>query len=135
MQMNMESSAITNGPNQYLKVILSPGDSYTAGIGSNGPGDHYADSGFVANDGCSRFRLGWPELLRDLPRWKDQQGDGWRKNNFGACSGATIQDTMGKQLHPGENKDEDMFKKVGVYPNAPQIAVFTAGGNDMKFAK
>lgn len=36
-------------PNEYLKTILSPGDSYTAGIGSNKMEDHYADSGWFAD--------------------------------------------------------------------------------------
>ena len=69
-------------PNQYLKVILSIGDSYTAGVGSNGPGDHYVDSGDYADGGCSRFRRAWPESLRDLPDWTEQQGDGWRKKTL-----------------------------------------------------
>jgi hypothetical protein len=38
-----------------------------------------------------------------------------------------------KQLEQGESKDEDMYKRVGTYHNAPQIAVFTAGGDDLGF--
>ena len=42
-------------------------------------------------------------------------------------------DIWDKQLERGESKDEDKYKRVGSYPNAPQIAVFTAGGNDLGF--
>jgi hypothetical protein len=72
-------------PNQYLKTIWSPGDSFAAGIGSNGNSDWYKDSGRMDDKGCSRYAKAWPEQLRDHPGWGDLQGDGYRRNNFGVC--------------------------------------------------
>jgi hypothetical protein len=53
-------------PNQYVKIILSLGDSYTAGTGLNGPKHLYLDSG-TFKEGCSRYSKAWPEKLRDHP--------------------------------------------------------------------
>ncbi|KAF2000519.1 SGNH hydrolase [Amniculicola lignicola CBS 123094] len=124
-------------PNEYLSVVLSPGDSYTAGIGSNGPSNWYKDSRTVGDDppGCSRYAKAWPERLRDYQGWEELQGPGWRKNNFGACSGAVIDGIMEKQLQLGQNRDEDEYKKIGEGDLAPQVAVLTAGGNDANFSQ
>lgn len=73
-------------PNQYLKTIWSPGDSFTAGIGSNGNGDWFKDSGTMNDKGCSRYGKAWSEQLRDHPSWGEVQGDGYRRNNFGVCA-------------------------------------------------
>jgi hypothetical protein len=52
-------------PNENVREIVSPGDSYTAGIGSNGKEDHFQDSGTFAEGKCGRYKKGWPEQLRD----------------------------------------------------------------------
>ncbi|KAF2653827.1 SGNH hydrolase [Lophiostoma macrostomum CBS 122681] len=116
-------------PNEYVKVILSPGDSYTAGIGTRGTTDKYGDS-----KDCSRYAYAWPERLRDHPGWDELQGSGWRKNNFGACSGAKMQEIRTLQLELGDSNDGDQYKKIGQGDLAPQIAVLTASGNDVGFS-
>jgi hypothetical protein len=72
-------------PSQYLKTIWSPGDSFVAGIGSNGNSDWYKDSGRMDDKGCSRYAKARPEQLRDDPGWGYMQGDDYRRNNFGVC--------------------------------------------------
>jgi hypothetical protein len=122
-------------PNEYVRTIFSPGDSYTAGIESNGNIDHYRDSGNMNSGGCSRYAKAWPEQLREHPGWDELQGSGYRRNNFGACSGALMKDVMEKQLEPGQNDDNDQYKKIGKDDWAPQLAVLTAAGNDAQFSE
>jgi hypothetical protein len=72
-------------PNQYLKTVWSPGDSFATDIGSNGNSDWHKDSGRMDDKGFSRYSKAWPEQLRDHPGWGDLQGDRYRRNNFGVC--------------------------------------------------
>jgi lysophospholipase L1-like esterase len=115
-------------PNEYVREITSPGDSYTVGIGSNGKDDHFSDSCWFADGKCGRYKKGWPEQLRDHSGWKDLQNDGDRQNNYGACSGHVIDQIEKQQLSLGEPK-EGQFKAIG----KPQLIVLTAGGNDFLF--
>jgi len=133
--LRIASSCLLLSLNEYVMVIFSPGDSYTASIGSNGKDQHYADSGFVSDKDCSRYVKEWPEQLRDHPGWDEPQGTGWRKNNFGACSGALMKDIRDHQLKPGENNNNDKFKNIRSGDGAPQIVVLTASGNDTHFSE
>ena len=45
-----------------------------------------------------------------------------------------MQEIMDNQLKQGPSNDGDKFKMIGDGENAPQIAVLTAGGNDLDFA-
>lgn len=45
-----------------------------------------------------------------------------------------MQEIMDNQLKQGPNNDEDKFKMIGDGEDAPQVAVLTAGGNDLDFS-
>jgi lysophospholipase L1-like esterase len=112
--------------------ILAIGDSYTAGIGSNGLPNEWGHTN------CSRYDGAWPVLLSYKPEWKDFGKDGNQPIlTFGACSGNVMKDVREKMLGQGPAKDTS---KLGSRDNPytpigkPQIAVMTISGNDMKFS-
>jgi lysophospholipase L1-like esterase len=111
-----------------VEQILAVGDSYTAGIGSNGW------SGRMGDTNCSRYYHAWPNQLL----WR--HGDDWDQFNdgrtpdltFGACSGNVMKDLREKQLKQGDPVDtwKNDFTPIG----RPQIAVLTISGNDAEFS-
>ena len=111
---------------QVIDHILAVGDSYTAGIGSNGEN---AEIGYTK---CSRYYSSWPMQLRDKNDW-NEINDGKRPDlTFGACSGNVMKDLREKQLQQGDPVDtgKNMFTPIG----KPQIAVLTISGNDAEFS-
>ena len=70
-------------PNQYISTIWAPGDSFTAGVGSNGPSDYHKESGTFSSSGCARYMQAYPDQLLDHSGWSGLQGDNGRTNNFG----------------------------------------------------
>jgi hypothetical protein len=96
------------------------GDSFTAGIGSNGL-DDYIRTSFD----CDRFQQAYPlKMTSDARLTGDPQS---RKLNFGACSGNKIPDVRDKQLSDSPEQGFVAFGK-------PQLAVMTIGGNDLGFS-
>ncbi|KAL2045470.1 hypothetical protein N7G274_001898 [Stereocaulon virgatum] len=95
------------------------GDSFTAGIGSNGLADYdgYSQS-------CSRYKQAYPNQMNADGRWPGDPAQ--RTLNFGACSGNVIKDVHDKQLTDSAPVDYNNFGK-------PQLAVMTVGGNDLGF--
>ena len=67
------------------------GDSFTAGIGSNGLDDFQR----ISQD-CSRYEKAYPMQMNADGRWPGNPAD--RKLNFGACSGNKMEDLMSKQV-------------------------------------
>lgn len=102
-----------------IKEWSALGDSYTAGIGS----DHRSD--FIDGSGvCKRFKKAYPMQMNADTRWPGDPAT--RKLNFGACSGATMQNLLDEQLSDNAHQHYVNFGK-------PQLAVVTISGNDLNF--
>ena len=95
------------------------GDSFTAGIGSNGPDDYMEFS-----QDCSRYQQAYPVIMNQNEQWSGNAAT--RTLNFGACSGNKMQDVTDKQLSDNATVD---YKNFGT----PQVAVITISGNDIGF--
>lgn len=95
------------------------GDSFTAGIGSNGLSDYIDGS-----NGCSRYKQAYPMQMNADTRWPGDPAA--RKLNFGACSGNKMQDLLDNQLSDNSPVDYENFGKG-------QLVVATIGGNDLDF--
>ena len=67
------------------------GDSFTAGIGSNGLKDYidYSES-------CSRYKKAYPMQMNPDTRWPGNAAD--RKLNFGACTGNRMTNVRDNQV-------------------------------------
>ncbi|ERF76444.1 hypothetical protein EPUS_07324 [Endocarpon pusillum Z07020] len=102
-----------------IKEWNALGDSFTAGIGSNG-----LDDSLRISQDCSRYDKAYPMQMNADTRWPGKPAD--RKLNFGACSGNVMQDIRTKQLSDNAPVDYQNFGK-------PQLAVITLGGNDLGF--
>ena len=113
-----------NGDFQTIQHILAIGDSYTAGIGSNGNPDRYGSS-----FDCSRYGQAWPQKLIARDEWLEMNGDTVPVLTFGACSGAKMDDLIQNQLKQGDPNANLEYTKIG----KPQIAVLTISGNDLGF--
>ncbi|KAF2501532.1 SGNH hydrolase [Lophium mytilinum] len=111
-------------PSQKVEEILGIGDSYSAGIGSNGDID--SDD---ASSTCHRFARAWPMQLRNSDSWLDFNIDK-PKLTFGACSGGVMKDLRDNQLQQGVPNPADVNLKIG----KPQVAVLTIAGNDAQFS-
>jgi hypothetical protein len=117
---------------QKVEQVLSIGDSYSAGIGSNGVPDEW---GF---GNCSRYAGAWPVLLSEKDEWKDYGKDGKKPwLTFGPCSGNVMVDVREKMLEQGDAKNTRWMEETE-WPytpiGKPQIAVMTIAGNDVKFS-
>jgi hypothetical protein len=111
-------------PSQKVTEFIAIGDSYTAGVGSNGAPDYIHGSG-----DCSRYDKGWPLQLQNLDEW-EEFNDGVPVLNFEACTGAKMQDVIDKQLNLGDGTWRDTpYHDFG----RPQLAVLTISGNDVGF--
>jgi len=75
----------TDESTQNVESVLAIGDSYTAGIGSNGLPDYMDGSGE-----CRRYNKAWPKQLVTLDGWKSFNGGDLPSLTFGACSGAKM---------------------------------------------
>ena len=86
-------------PTQVVDQFLAIGDSYTAGIGSNGQDDRDPQS-----YDCRRYKGAYPYILLEDNGWDELNGYSPKSPllNFGACSGATMDDLLSKQLTLGE---------------------------------
>ncbi|KAI9711826.1 MAG: hypothetical protein M1820_001971 [Bogoriella megaspora] len=119
-------------PSNKVVEVLAIGDSFTAGIGSNGDPDRLSGSG-----DCSRYKKAWPIQLVAKDGWKDFNRD-LPKLTFGACSGATMHNKGGldnnglveNQLGQGYEDRDIPYIRIG----KPQIAVLTITGNDVGFS-
>lgn len=120
-------------PSAKIEQVLALGDSFTAGIGSNGLRQQLRGSG-----DCLRFAKAWPEQLSTLEGWEDFNKDA-PALTFGACSGATMNNQPGldkkglnqNQLKQGQPKPNLPNTPIG----KPQIAVLTITGNDVGFSE
>lgn len=74
-----------------IKEWNALGDSFTAGIGSNGLDDFQS----ISQD-CSRYNKAYPMQMNADTRWPGNPAD--RKLNFGACSGNMMDDVRSKQV-------------------------------------
>ncbi|KAL9077076.1 MAG: hypothetical protein Q9157_003499, partial [Trypethelium eluteriae] len=118
-------------PSQQVEQVLAIGDSFTAGIGSDGERNYYHGSG-----DCRRFAQAWPVQLTNNPGWTDFNGN-LPGLTFGACSGAKMNnqgwgDDNGlnqNQLEQGDPNPNLEYTPIG----QPQIAVMTITGNDVGF--
>lgn len=102
-----------------IKEWTALGDSYTAGIGADSKSDFIDGSGK-----CSRFKKAYPVQMNADTRWPGDPAT--RRLNFGACSGAKMQDLLDKQL---SDKAHEPYVDFG----KPQLAVVTISGNDLNF--
>jgi len=109
-----------------VEHILAIGDSYTAGIGSNG------ENAEIGETDCSRYYSSWPMQLQEKDEWYDINDRKKPDLIFGACSGNLMKDVREKQLRQGDPVDtgRNMFTPIG----KPQIAVLTISGNDADFS-
>lgn len=89
----METSVLV--VDQFLAI----GDSYTAGIGSNGLADRDEQSG-----DCRRYKGAYPYIISEDGGWDGINGNSPKTPtlNFGACSGAKMDDLLSNQLNLGE---------------------------------
>lgn len=124
MSCNMQRMIAKFQP-QKVEQVLAIGDSYTAGIGSNGQPDFIEGS-----YSCSRYTQAWPLQLTALQGWQDFNGD-QPTLTFGACNGAKTTDLIQKQLQQGNPNPNLPYPSIG----KPQIAVVTIGGNDVGFSE
>lgn len=107
-----------------MDQITAVGDSYTAGIGSNGKRDKLKNS-FK----CSRYDKAYPnQLVRDHG-WQDWNSQTTPALNFGACSGDTTKELLSEQL----KQDDVELPYISV--GKPQLIVMTIGGNDVGFSE
>lgn len=102
-----------------IKEWAGLGDSFTAGIGSNGESDLVDKSG-----DCSRYKKAYPMQMNTDTRLPGDPAA--RKLNFGACSGNKMQDLLDNQLSDNAPKNYVNFGN-------PQLAVVTITGNDLDF--
>lgn len=121
--VHMENPGLTP-KQQAISKILAIGDSYTAGVGSNGLPDHIDGS-----YSCSRYTQAWPLQLQGNGDWSQFNGDTRPEVTFGACTGAKMDDVMQKQLNQGDPNPNLEYTNIG----KPQIAVMTVSGNDAEF--
>lgn len=116
----------TNELIQKVETVLAIGDSYTAGIGSNGRPDYYYNS-----FDCRRYRSSYPIQLVSSNYWRDFNGGDLPSLIFGACSGAKMADLRAKQLEQGIPNPNLEYTNIG----QPQLAVVTITGNDVGFSE
>ncbi|KAK4496239.1 hypothetical protein PRZ48_012219 [Zasmidium cellare] len=114
-------SAAAASASLAIKQILAVGDSYTAGIGSNGLPDRLEGS-----SDCSRYTQAYPLQLSADAAW----GDDKPNVVFGACSGAQMQQLIDEQLKQGDPNPNLPYTAIG----KPQIAILTISGNDVGFS-
>ncbi|GME29000.1 putative esterase family protein [Neofusicoccum parvum] len=107
-----------------ISEILAIGDSYTAGIGSNGLPDRIEGS-----FDCSRYDQAWPLQLQGKDDWSQFNGDTHPVLTFGACTGHKMDDLVKNQLKQGDPNPNLEFTNIG----KPQISVLTISGNDAEF--
>jgi hypothetical protein len=120
-------------PAQKVEQVLAIGDSFSAGIGSNGAPDLQQGSG-----DCLRYNKAWPVQLTQNHGWTDFNQD-LPTLTFGACSGATMNNQGGlnnkglnqNQLQQGTPNPNLPYTPIG----KPQIAVLTITGNDVGFTE
>lgn len=105
--------------------MLAIGDSYTAGIGSNGEKEQLPEA--IA---CSRYKSAWPVQLSEKEDWNQINDNTKPKLTFGACSGAVM-----KKLRDTQLKQGDPVKAEETPIGHPQLAVLTISGNDVLFGK
>ncbi len=74
-----------------IKEWTALGESFTAGIGSNGLANFQGYS-----QDCSRYNKAYPMQMNADTRWPGNPAD--RKLNFGACSGNKMEDLKNKQV-------------------------------------
>jgi hypothetical protein len=115
-----------------VEQILSIGDSYSAGIGSNGQDWEW---GFT---NCSRYSGAWPVQLSEKDDWNDINDNSKPSLTFGPCSGNVMVHVRERMLEQGDAIDTKTMKE-NQWPytpiGKPQIAVMTISGNDANFSK
>jgi len=118
-------------PNQKITEFLALGDSWTAGVGSNGRPERV---GGLAERGWSAYPF---QMLRDEAMWEYINGDStFPRLNFLAHTGDKVKQLVDKQLTvQGEWDHRNWDEARGMPFGHPQIAVMTVGGNDAHFSK
>jgi hypothetical protein len=112
-------------PTEAVTQFIALGDSFTAGVGSNGGPDYNSGS-----SDCSRYNSAYPYKLQNMDEWEQYNGGVTPVLNFGACTGAKMQDLLDNQINLGDGTWRDVeYHDFG----RPQIAVMTIGGNDVGF--
>ena len=113
-------------PSQQVTDFNAIGDSFTAGIGSNGRNDYDPTSG-----DCRRYKEAYPYELQEDPTWDEINDNRNPTLHHGACSGATMDLMVQHQLTPGEDFRRVPYLNFG----KPQLVVLTISGNDADFGK
>lgn len=117
-------------PSQKVEEFIALGDSYTAGIGSNGNAE-------VLDTWSERAQRAYPMLMAaDSASWAtiNDGDDTLPRFSFHAYSGDLSRDMVENQLQQGpfvDNKNAPRNQRFG----KPQLAVVTIGGNDAKLSK
>ncbi|KAF4632520.1 hypothetical protein G7Y89_g5607 [Cudoniella acicularis] len=121
------SVAVYAQPSEPVTQFIALGDSFTAGVGSNGNPDYNSGYG-----DCSRYDKAYPYQLQNLDAWEEFNGGVTPVINFGACTGAKMRDLVDRQLNLGDGTWRDVpYHDFG----RPQLAVMTISGNDVGFTK
>lgn len=89
----------------WVKNWAAVGDSFTAGIGS---GNVYSSRS--ADRSCSRYDYSYPSIMNQY------FGNSVKSFTYAACSGAT---------------SVDIASQISALPTGLDLAVLTAGGNDL----
>lgn len=113
-------------PTQQVTDFNALGDSFTAGVGSNGKQDRDKTSGE-----CRRYAKAYPYALEDDDTWNEINGNHKPLLHHGACTRAKMDDLIDKQLKPGEDNHNVHHRFFG----KPQLAVLTIAGNDADFGQ
>ena len=98
------------------------GDSYTAGIGSNGP-----EGKEDGSKKCARYSMSYPDTMNGDARWEGTSQLA-RTLNFGACTGDVMVDVTNNQL---SQQAAAPYKNFG----KPAIVTMTISGNDLGFSR
>ena len=110
-------------PNEPIVEWTAIGDSYTAGIGSNGPTGKEDGS-----KNCARYNMSYPDQMNSDDRWGGAVALMDRKLNFGACTGDVMVDVTKNQL---SQQAAAPYKNFG----KPAIVTMTISGNDLGFSR
>ena len=130
LKAELETYKPYSKPNQKIKEFITPGDSYTAGIGCNGIKDAMAWDAY-------RGKKSYPMQMKDdVDNWEKINGDREPPRlTFPAFTGDTSRELVQEQLNQGPYKDNNWNFERAIPFGKPQIAIMSIGGNDAGLGK